>query len=217
MVKNPPAVWETWVWSLGWKASLKEGKATHSSMLAWRIPCTEEPGGLQFMGPKRVRCEWATEHICINWLIFGCAGSLLWAIFSSHSEREPRSSCGGCVSHCGGFSCCREGLGLSCLQLVESSQTRDRTRVPCIGRWILYHWTTREVLWVLLTVHAHRGIPHLTGDFALPGLPFWNALPQVSSFRAQFKFLLLGPPSLTPPDLLPLRFLPSTPTLWPPL
>ena len=63
-------------------------------------------------------------------------------------------------------------LGLSCLQLVESSQTRDRTRVPCIGRWILYHWTTREVLWVLLTVHVHQGIPHLTGDFALPGLPF---------------------------------------------
>ena len=47
-------------------------------------------------------------------------------------------------------------LGLSCLQLVESSQTRDRTWVPCIGRQILYQWTTREVLWVLLTVQAQH-------------------------------------------------------------
>ena len=37
-VKNPPAMWETWVWSLGWKDSLEEGIATHSSILAWRLP-----------------------------------------------------------------------------------------------------------------------------------------------------------------------------------
>ena len=40
LVKNPPAMWETWVRSLGWKDSLKEGMATHSSILAWRIPWT---------------------------------------------------------------------------------------------------------------------------------------------------------------------------------
>ena len=40
MVKNPPAMWETWVQSLGWEAPLEKGKATHSSMLAWRIPLT---------------------------------------------------------------------------------------------------------------------------------------------------------------------------------
>ena len=45
MVKNVPAVWETWVRSLGWEDSLEEGMATHSSILAWRIPWTEEPGG----------------------------------------------------------------------------------------------------------------------------------------------------------------------------
>jgi len=49
MVKNPPAMWETWVPSLGWEDPLEEGMATHSSILAWRIPWTEEPGGLQFM------------------------------------------------------------------------------------------------------------------------------------------------------------------------
>ena len=52
--KNPPVVWETWVQSLGWKDPLEEGMATHSSILAWRIPWTEEPGGLQSMGSQRV-------------------------------------------------------------------------------------------------------------------------------------------------------------------
>ena len=40
LVKNPPVMWETWVWSLGWEDSLEKGKATHSSILAWRIPWT---------------------------------------------------------------------------------------------------------------------------------------------------------------------------------
>ena len=46
MVKNPPAMWETWVPSLGWEDPLEKGMAVHSSILAWRIPWTEEPGGL---------------------------------------------------------------------------------------------------------------------------------------------------------------------------
>ena len=56
MVKNPPAnAGETWVQSLGPEDPLKEGRATHSNVLAWRIPWTEEPGGLQSMGLQRVR------------------------------------------------------------------------------------------------------------------------------------------------------------------
>jgi len=54
MVKNPPAVQETWVRSLGWEDPLEEGMATHSNILAWRIPWTEEVGGLQSMGSQRV-------------------------------------------------------------------------------------------------------------------------------------------------------------------
>ena len=50
MVKNPPAEWETWVQSLGWEDPLAQGTATHSSILAWRISWTEEPGRLQSMG-----------------------------------------------------------------------------------------------------------------------------------------------------------------------
>ena len=46
MVKNPPVMQDTWVQSLGWEDALEESMATHSSILAWRIPCTEEPGGL---------------------------------------------------------------------------------------------------------------------------------------------------------------------------
>ena len=55
MVKNPPAMQETWVQSLGGEDPLEKGMATHSSILAWRIPWTEEPGGLQSMGLQRIR------------------------------------------------------------------------------------------------------------------------------------------------------------------
>ena len=50
MVKNPPAMWKIWVQSLGWEDALEKEMATHSNILAWRIPWTEEPGELQFMG-----------------------------------------------------------------------------------------------------------------------------------------------------------------------
>ena len=55
MVKNLCAMWETQVQSLGWEDPLKKGMATHSSIPAWRISWTEEPGGLQSMGSQRVR------------------------------------------------------------------------------------------------------------------------------------------------------------------
>ena len=55
LVKNPPAVLETWVQSLGWEDALEKGMATHSSILAWRIPWTEESAGLQSMELQRVR------------------------------------------------------------------------------------------------------------------------------------------------------------------
>ena len=54
MVKNPPAMHETWVQSLGWEDPLEKEMATHSSILAWRIPWAEKPGGLQSMGSQRV-------------------------------------------------------------------------------------------------------------------------------------------------------------------
>ena len=53
-LKRLPAMQETWVPSLGREDPLEKEKATHSSILAWRIPWTEEPGGLQSMGSQRV-------------------------------------------------------------------------------------------------------------------------------------------------------------------
>ena len=54
LVKNLPAMWETWVWSLGWEDPLEKGKATHSNILAWRILWTI------YMGLQRVRYDWVT-------------------------------------------------------------------------------------------------------------------------------------------------------------
>ena len=52
MVKNLPVVQETWVQLLGWDDALEKEMATHSSILAWKILCTEEPGGLQCVGSQ---------------------------------------------------------------------------------------------------------------------------------------------------------------------
>ena len=57
MEKNLPATWETQVQSLDREDPLKKGMATHSSILVWEIPWTEEPGGLQSMGSQKVRYD----------------------------------------------------------------------------------------------------------------------------------------------------------------
>ena len=67
MVKCLPAMWETRVWSVGWEDLLEKKMATHSSILAWRITWTEEPGGLQSMGSQRVGHDWATSLLLFQW------------------------------------------------------------------------------------------------------------------------------------------------------
>ena len=64
--KNLPAMQETQVRSLGWEDPLKKGMATHSSILAWRIPWTEESGRLQSIGLQRVRQDWAINTYCVS-------------------------------------------------------------------------------------------------------------------------------------------------------
>ena len=75
LVKNLPAMWETWVRSLAWEDPLEKGMATQSSILAWRIPWTEEPGRLQSMGSQRVGLYWATFtfhfHTLFLWIVIG--------------------------------------------------------------------------------------------------------------------------------------------------
>ena len=65
-VKNPPAMQETQVQSLGWEDALEEYMATHCSILAWRIPWTVELGGLQSMGLQRIGHDLVTEHSCMH-------------------------------------------------------------------------------------------------------------------------------------------------------
>ena len=60
-IKNMPAMWETWFQSLGQEDPLEESMATHPRILAWRIPWTEEPGGLQSMESQRAGHNWATN------------------------------------------------------------------------------------------------------------------------------------------------------------
>ena len=76
MVKNPPAMLETWVQCLGWEDPLEEGMATHSSVLAWRIPWTEEPGGLQSIGLQSQTD--AAEHTCMHALSVHASCSNPW-------------------------------------------------------------------------------------------------------------------------------------------
>ena len=75
LVKNPPAMWETWVQSLGWEHPLERGKATHSTILAWKIPWTVWSMGTQRVGHNRV--TFTHTHILFlhvkeneNWFIF---------------------------------------------------------------------------------------------------------------------------------------------------
>ena len=70
VVKNLSVMQETQeirVWSLGQEDTLEEEIATHSSILAWKIPWTEESGGLQSMGSQRVGCDRATKHTCMQY------------------------------------------------------------------------------------------------------------------------------------------------------
>ena len=69
MVKNPPAVQETQVPSLGREDLLEKGMTTHSRILAWRIPTAKESGGLQSMGPQRVGHDRATNTLLFTFSI----------------------------------------------------------------------------------------------------------------------------------------------------
>ena len=79
MVKRLPAMWETWVPSLGWEDPLEKEMATHSSILAWKTPWMEEPGRLQSMGSQRVEHDWMTSL------------SLLFNVYAEHIMRRKHS------------------------------------------------------------------------------------------------------------------------------
>ena len=69
MVKNLLTM-QTWVWSLGWEDPPEKGMATHSSILAWRIPWTEEPSRPQAKGSRRVRHDWETFNCTFKFITY---------------------------------------------------------------------------------------------------------------------------------------------------
>ena len=92
-VKRLPAMQETWVQSLGWEDPLEKEMATHSSILAWRIPWTEEPGGLQSMVSQRVRHDWVTNTFTFflsSWVTYLIGGCIV-CVSSLHSWNRHRS------------------------------------------------------------------------------------------------------------------------------
>ena len=69
-VKNLPAIQDTWVQSLGWEDSLEKGMATHSSILAWRMPWREEPGGLQSKDCKELDMTEQLPHRYTHMILY---------------------------------------------------------------------------------------------------------------------------------------------------
>ena len=117
VVKNPPAKPETQVQVLDQEDPLEDGIAIHSSILAWETPWMEKPGGLQSMGSRRVRHDWATEHIwgkrkALIQIFFFC--NFLWSFYSHHEERKIGSP---------DWGPCRKELIFHCL--VNSYKLED--------------------------------------------------------------------------------------------
>ena len=92
MVKNPPPMQEAWVQSLGQQVPLEKGMAAQSNILAWRIPRTEEPGGLQSMGSQRFGHYWITHAQRSSFLFLLAVSSYLFLTASWVDAALPGQS-----------------------------------------------------------------------------------------------------------------------------
>ena len=110
-VNNLPAMQETWVWSLGQEEALEKGMATHSSILAWRIPGTEEPGGLQPMGSQSR--TWLSDNANMRELQTGGAG------FVGVRPAQSLTALGSGELILGSVGCCRH------LEILNNFWTRS--------------------------------------------------------------------------------------------
>ena len=135
LVKNLPVMQETWVQSLGQEDPLENIMAAHSSILAWRIPWTEEPGRLQSMGLQRVGHDWVTFTLC-------------WLYKIGSEVSESRSVVSNSLRSHGLYSLWNSssqntGVGsLSLLQAIFPTQGSNPD-LPC-WRQILYQLSHRE-------------------------------------------------------------------------
>ena len=85
-VKNLSAMQETWVWFLEWEDPWEKEMATHFSILAWKIPWTEEPGRLQSIGSQRVGHNWVTMGVCV--CVCVCTHTHISFTFNANSDPE---------------------------------------------------------------------------------------------------------------------------------
>ena len=86
-------MWETWAWSLGWEDYLEKGIATHSSILAWRIPWTEKPDKLQSMGRKESNMT-KQLSLSLSWNLGGYYRCESWTINKAEQEELMLLNCG---------------------------------------------------------------------------------------------------------------------------
>ena len=154
-VNNPPAKKETWVQSLGWEDSLENEIATHSSILAWRIPWIEDPCRLPSTGSQRVRHDWIIstfsfhtliwDHFWVNYMLPILLMGRLFTVcqFSSVQSlsRVQLFATPWTVAHQAssvhGIFQARILEWVAIYFSRESSQPKDWTHVSCIGRQIL--------------------------------------------------------------------------------
>ena len=123
---------ETWVWSLGWEDPMEKGMATHSSITAWRILWTKEPGRLQSMGLERVRHDWVTKHSTAH----------TYVPFHLQPFRTP-------------LGCSRAPIWVSCvIQQISIGYLFYRCQCICFHPTL----SIRLILSFLLTAHVHTSV-----------------------------------------------------------
>ena len=170
MVNNLPAIWETRVWSLGREDPLEKGMVTHSSILAWIIPQTMEPGELQSIGSQRVGCDWSlntftfrssdglylsTELGAIN-NYFGTTGENKDCIDKIGQSQHILFQLLSYVRLCNPMDCNLPGSsvhGILQVRTLErvvipfsrgSSWSRNWTGISCIAGGLFTNWAIRE-------------------------------------------------------------------------
>ena len=121
---------ETWVWCLGQQDPLGEEMATHSSIIAWRIPWTEELGGLQSMGSQRVGHNWRTActHIAFTLYLVQFRGSVMSDSLWPHGLQHVRLPCpsptpGACTNSCASSQWCHPIISSSVLPFSSCPQS----------------------------------------------------------------------------------------------
>ena len=181
MVKNPPVIQKPWVPSLGWEDPLEIGKATHFSILAWRISWTEEPGRLQSLGLQRVGHDWATKHSiqCLpqKWIQF----------ISSTNHNMPKHICYFNPHWTRDFSC--KLFALITLLCIENNKAFSKN-IPNHDKKILRLGYQNNSLNILFFSSHCLSVSKYYWFFCQPSIisPHFNNSPLLKQFRKAFSW-----------------------------